>query len=236
MFNLTENSEQQVKTCLDCDLMSPLFKLLTKSELKKVNDNRFAVNFRAGENIRKQGTFLSHVISLNAGLAKLYLEGINKRNIILRIIKPTKFIGGPGMYVDKRHHFTVTALVDSCACFIEVEVFKKIIQSNKEFGEGFNKELSTNTLSTFNRLINLTQKQMPGRLADVLIYLSDEIFLSRKFKLLLSKNDLAELSGMSKDNVGRVLNSFKNEGVIKIEDNTIEILKMDSLRVISRIG
>ena len=140
------------------------------------------------------------------------------------------------MYVDKRHHYTVTALIDSCACFIDVEIFKQIIQTNKEFEEGFIKDLSINTLSTYNRLINLTQKQMPGRMADVLIYLSEEIFTNRKFKMFLSKNDMAELGGMSKDNVGRVLNSFKSEGLLDISDNIIEILNMDSLSVISRIG
>jgi len=190
MYNSGRNSDKSLKTCLDCILMSPLFKLLTEKELEIIDDNRFEVNFRSGENIRKQGTYLSHAISLNAGLAKLYLEGINNRNIILRIIKPTSFIG----------------------------------------------ELSTNTLSTYNRLINLTQKQMPGRMADVLIYLAEEIFENRKFEMFLSRNDMAELSGMSKDNVGRVLNSFKSEGLIEISDNVIEILNIDSLQVVSRIG
>ena len=101
----------------------------------------------------------------------------------IKIIKPTNIIGGPGMYVDRRHHYSVTALVDSCVCFIEVE-----------------------------------------------------IFVNRKFKMLLSKNDMAELSGMSKDNAGRVLNSFKCEGLIEVSDNKIEILNMESLSVISRIG
>ena len=34
------------------------------------------VNFKAGETIKKQGTFMSHVLSVNSGLAKLYIEEI----------------------------------------------------------------------------------------------------------------------------------------------------------------
>ena len=208
----------------------------TKTELELIENNRFEVLFRAGENIRKQGTHLSHVIFLNSGLAKLYLEGFNGRNIILRIIKPRNFIGGPGMFVDNMHHYTVKALIDSCACFIDVEVLKKIIHDNEEFGNQFLKEISINTLSTYKRLINLTQKQMAGRLADTLIYLSDEIFNSRRFELVLSNNDLAELSGMTKDNVVRTLRNFNLDGLINNSGNEIEILDFDSLQRISQVG
>jgi len=224
------------KNCRDCKFRSPLFNLLSDNELDLIDQKRFEVRFRAGETIRKQGTYLSHVISLNAGLAKLYLEGIDNRNVILRIISPTNFIGGPGLYVDQRHHYSVTALVDSVACFIEREVFKEIIHLNKNFAAEFIKDLSNNTLTTYNRLINLTQKQIPGRMADALVYLSDEIFKSKSFKLLLSKQDLADLSGMSKDSAVKGLRSFKEEGIIDMNKDLIEILDYETLKKISKIG
>lgn len=231
---MSDNSKIVEKTCLNCTSKSAFCNFLTYEELELIEDNRFEVLFRAGENIRKQGTYLSHVIFLNSGLAKLYLEGFNERNIILRIIKPTNFIGGPGMFVDNMHHYTVKALIDSCACFIDVKVLKKIIRDNEEFGNEFLKEISINTLSTYNRLINLTQKQMAGRLADALIYLSQEIFESNKFSMVLSKIDMAELTGISKDNVGKALKSFELEGLIANNGNEIKILKPEILQIISR--
>ncbi|MFC1733638.1 Crp/Fnr family transcriptional regulator [candidate division KSB1 bacterium] len=224
------------KNCRDCKFRSPLFNFLSEKEFDLINQNRFEVKFKAGETIRKQGTYLSHVISLNKGLAKLYLEGIDNRNVILRIISPTNFIGGPGLYVDQRHHYTVTALIESVACFIEREVFKEIIHSNRNFAEEFIKDLSNNTLTTYNRLINLTQKQIPGRMADALVYLSDEIFKSKSFKILLSKQDLADLSGMSKDSAVRGLRSFKEEGIIDMNKDLITLLDYEALKKISRIG
>ncbi len=106
--------------------MSQLFGLLNKEELEFVDANKIHVNFKAGETIKKQGTFMSHVLSVNSGLAKLYLEGIEGRSAILRIVKPSNFIGGPGIYHDQRHHFSITALLDSSVCFIDLQVFKKM--------------------------------------------------------------------------------------------------------------
>ena len=167
------------KNCIGCECMSPLFCLLSTEELKLVDANKLHVQFKAGETIRKQGTFMSHVISVNSGLAKLYLEGIEGRSAILRIVKPTNFIGGPGIYFDQMHHFSITALHDTSVCFIDLQVFKKVLKGNHLFAEEFLKDLSREVIKVYNRLIHLTQKQMPGRMADALLYLQDEIFYSQ---------------------------------------------------------
>ena len=91
---MPEIFDKNPKNCIGCQSMSPLFCLLSEEELKVVNENKLNVRFKAGETIRKQGTFMSHVISINDGLAKLYLEGIEGRSAILRVVKPTNFIGG----------------------------------------------------------------------------------------------------------------------------------------------
>ena len=224
------------RSCLDCDLKTALFKFLSDQEIERVNQCKTAVYYKKGETIRKQGAVLTHVISLNTGLAKVYLEGTNNKNIILAIIRPSSFIGGPGIFVDHKNHFTVTSLTDSCACFIELGIFKELLHKNKVFAEEYFKHLGNITLSAYNRLINLTQKQMAGRLADTLIYLSEEIFEARSFNMVLSKNDLAELSGMSRDNVVRNLKKFSDEGLIKNSGDRIEILNFKSLEHINDIG
>ena len=217
------------KSCVDCQLKSSLFKLLSDSELEIIDKNRTTVNFNKGETIRKQGAVLTHVISLSSGMAKVYLEGEASKNVILGLVNHTSIIGGPGMFIDHINHFTVTSLTNSCVCFIKLETFKEMLQKNSQFADGYFQHLSNITLSAYNRLINLSQKQMAGRLADTLIYLSKEIFISKKFELILSKNDLAELSGMSKDNVVRILKRFQEEGLINISNDIVEILDYDRL-------
>ena len=216
--------------------MSQLFGLLNKEELEFVDANKIHVNFKAGETIKKQGTFMSHVLSVNTGLAKLYLEGIEGRSAILRIVKPSNFIGGPGIYHDQRHHFSITALLDSSVCFIDLQVFKKILSTNQLFAEEFLKDFSRDVLTVYSRLIYLTQKQMPGRMADALLYLHDEIFGQSKFPMILSRFELSELSAMSRESAVKLLRDFQKEDLIRISDHELEILDIDALRKISHIG
>ena len=233
MINFNDPSS---RNCSNCCFRSPLFNYLGEAELELVQKNKISVLFKKGEIIRKQGTFMTHVLSVNSGLAKVYLEGVNDTNMILRILKPTTFIGGPGIYADQIHHFSVSALVDTIVCFIDLQVFKVIIDTNKEFAHEFLKDFSLNVISVYQRLVNLTNKQMPGRMADTLIYLFDEIFQNRKVNLLLSKQDFADLSGMSKESAIKVLREFQNEGIIQITNTEIELLDPEALRKISRVG
>ena len=233
---MSEYFDKSQKNCVGCQCMSNLFSFLDTEELKFVDANKIHVNFKAGEMIKKQGTFMSHVLSINSGLAKLYLEGIEGRSAILRIVKPTSFIGGPGIYHDQRHHFSITALLDSSVCFIDLQVFKKVLSGNQRFAEEFLKDFSRDVLHVYNRLIYLTQKQMPGRMADALLYLHEEIFQQPKFPMVLSRFELAELSAMSRESAVKVLRDFQKEGFLRISDHEMEILDLEALQNISRIG
>jgi CRP-like cAMP-binding protein len=233
---MTEYVEKSSKSCVGCEFMSPLFCLLSAEELQLVDANKLNVQFKAGETIRKQGTFMSHVLSVNGGLAKLYLEGIEGRSAILRIVKPTNFIGGPGIYFDQMHHFTITALLDTSVCFIDLQVFKTILRGNQLFAEEFLKDLSRDVIAVYNRLIHLTQKQMPGRMADALLYLYDEIFHRLTFPMILTRFELSELSAMSKESAVKVLRDFQKEGLLRISDHDVVLLDVEGLRTISKIG
>ena len=233
---MSEYFEKAARTCVGCLCKSKLFCLLSDKELALVDANKVHVNFKAGETIKKQGTFMSHVLSVNSGMAKLYIEGLEGRSAILRIVKPTSFIGGPGIYFDQRHHFTITALLDSSVCFIDLQVFKDVLRENQSFTEEFLKDFSRDVLTVYNRLIYLTQKQMPGRMADAILYLHDEIFQQQKFPMILSRFELADLSAMSRESAVKILRDFQKEGLVRISDHEMELLDEEALRKISRIG
>lgn len=226
----------QCKACETCNERSPLFSMLSKSELEVLNTERFEVVFNPGENIIKQGTSASHLVSLTSGMAKIYLEGIDRKNIILDIIMPWRIFGGPGVLTDLRYHYSVSSLTDTSACFIPVENFKKVIRLNPDFAEAFVKNWSVIAEKNYDRLISLTQKQMPGRIADMLLYLSNNVYKSDSFTLQITRQEIGDFSNMTKESATRILKDLENEGIIKIEGKTIMILKKDTLKDLSQRG
>jgi CRP/FNR family transcriptional regulator len=209
---------------------------LCTPELEVLNETRVEVNFKAGEMIFKQGTPSPYFLCLISGLAKIYIEGFNDRNLILGIVKPYEYILGPGIYVDNRHHYSAVAVDDSVACLIDIQAFKSLIRTNPDFAEEFIRRVSYQAIYNFDQVISLTQKQMPGRIADVLIYLKDNVYQTNPFKLSLSRQDIADMSGMSKESAIRILKDFKDEGIIKIDGSKFEIINESQLLKISHTG
>ena len=224
------------RKCINCTCRSQMFNVLTEEELDYIFRNKVTVTYKKGETIRKQGTAMTHVISVNSGLTKVYLEGPDRSQTIIRIVKPTNFIGGPGIYLDQVHHYSVSALLDTTLCFIEMKAFKEILDRNRQFANEFMKDFSKKILLVYQRLINLTHKEIPGRIADTLIYLMDDVYGSEEFDLHLTRQDLADISGMSRDSCLKIMRQFQSEGIIKIENNILKITAPDRLHQISRLG
>jgi len=222
--------------CYNCNERIALFTGLANEELEIISDKRYEVRFKEGENIIKQGTSASSLVFLTSGLAKEYIEGYDQRNLILEIIKPWTVFGGTGIYVDMRYHYSVTALEDTNACFIDTANFKKLVRMNPDFAERFMNYCGTCSTKTFERFVSITQKQMHGRIADVLIYLSETIYNSPTFEVSLSRQDISEFSGMSKDSAIRILKEFENEGIIMANGKSVSIAKLDLLKEISIKG
>jgi CRP/FNR family transcriptional regulator len=213
-----------------------LFSLLSNDELKLLNEDRFEVSYKAGEMIFKQGSASTHVLMITTGMAKLHLEGASGKSLLLKIAKPVEMFGGPGTLMDHRNYYSATSIVDSTVCFVNTQNFKACIRSNPDFAEKFIEYINLNAIFTFGRFVDLTQKQMPGRVADALIYLSEQIFETNPFNVSLSRQDLADMTSLSKESFIRILKEFKDEGIIKMNGDFMEIIKMDSLKKISLVG
>jgi CRP/FNR family transcriptional regulator len=211
-----------------------MFSCLDADDLEIINKNRFVVNYKAGELIYKQGGSFTHVLSLTHGRAKMYIEG--SRNIILKIATPVELIVGPGMFVDQRHYNSAAALEDISVCYINVNNFKEVFRRNSRFAEEVTKEISSKGLGTLQRMMSLNLKQTPGLVAEALITMSDVVFESKKFRMLLSRQELADFCGVTKESVIRVLKDFKDEGFVKIEGHNVEILDYDMIMKISQLG
>ncbi|MEI6853445.1 MAG: Crp/Fnr family transcriptional regulator [Bacteroidota bacterium] len=228
--------EPLIKHCGDCLTKLPIFNTLTEEQFDLVNAARCRVRFRPGETIFKQGTAMTHIIIVNEGLVKVYIEGINNRNLILRFARPLTLIGGPGFFTDFKNHITTMAVEETSACFIEVSVLADLIRENKEFALNLFKWVNQHTLLNYYKFIELTQKGMHGRVAGALLYLNNEIFPDREKGIRINRQDLADLTAMSKESAIRILKEFKDDNTISVEGNLIILNDLDKLTNIGLKG
>jgi len=225
--------------CVDCTKCTdkiPFFDLLSFEELKIINRNRYSVKFRHNELILKQGLPATHVISLIHGIAKMYIEGLHDKNILLRLVGSWQLINEANASSNELNQFSVAALTDVQVCFIEAENFKKVLEMNGKFACEVIKHRNKHSSYFHQKMVSLTQKQMLGRMADGLLYLSNEFYKSKTFDLNLSRQDLADLTSMSKDSAIRILKEFEKDNIISIHGKRLKIIDMELLTKISSHG
>lgn len=229
--------DQKIMThCGECLNKLPIFTSLSTEQFDMVNHARCRVRFRPGETIFKQGTAMTHIIIVNEGLVKVYLEGIGNRNLILRFARPMTVIGGPGFLSDHKNHLTTMALEETSACFIDVNILTELIKQNKDFALDLLKWINTQTAANYMKFIELTQKGMHGRIAGALLYLHNEIFNPRNEHIRINRQDLADLTAMTKESAIRILKEFKDENTISVEGNSIILNDVSKLAAINMRG
>jgi CRP-like cAMP-binding protein len=225
-----------IDSCETCEMRWKNFQHLTKSELKLINTNRYEASFKSGEIIIKQGAPASNALFLASGMAKSYIEGNSGRNLIMSILQPGRLIMGPGAFVNSRHTYSVAAITAVQACFVNFDIFKYLVKVNGSFAEGLLEDIGSKSLRTHIRMVSLTQKKMPGRLAEILLYFADEIFKSDEFEIVLSRQELGEMTNMVKESVVRILKEMVRSDVISTTSSMIKILDRQKLQQISEKG
>lgn len=222
-------------SCQDCKLKCDIYQALKDRGEDFSSINPLHVFYDRHEYICKQGSSVTHAIYLVEGSAKLFIEGLNNRNITLYIMKPHSYIGLLSFFETPSYSYSVKALEDSHICMVDLDCIKKLYIENHDFLLKLNKAFGKSVSSILSKIITLNQKNIRGRIADSLLYLG-QLHQSDEFNMLLSRKELGELSAISEENAVRLLGEFKREGIIDVQGKNIKILDKKILEKISEVG
>ena len=208
----------------------------TGDELEKLEANSVKVTYKKGEVICKQGGMVSTVMYIEKGLAKVYLDdGIP--SLVLKIIPDGNLLGLASVSDEfMTYQYSAVAYIETEIIQIDVNTFKSLLKLNSDFAKEVIDVLSFNSVQIYGRFFCLTHKQSYGRIADILLCLSERIFKKAHFELPLSRKELAELTGLSSETVIRVLKKFDAEGLIRLQGKNMEVVDHECLTQISDRG
>jgi len=160
----------------------------------------------------------------------------NHKNQILNIIKAPAYLGIPTTLVDKVNHYSVSALEDSIACFIDINTFKMLIDRNGKFAYEIIIHLCKNELLQYRRCVYRSQKHIPGLVADTLLFFSSEIYMDETFRLPIDRGEFGDLIGTTRETVSRMLKEFQEDHLIEMKGKVVTLVNPDRLIMISMHG
>lgn len=216
-------------SCKFCPDKSCAVTVLSDAELEALSGNVRHVAFDKGELIFREGVLNSHVFYLKKGLIKLHQTVHEDKEAILKICTPHCYLGLSTIFGDRINQYSATAIEDTEICVIDIATFKNLIYQNGRFGYEIIADVCKDQLTSYRRHVDLTRKQTNGRLAGVLLFFANNVYQSPTFELPLTRMELGEFLGISREGVTRGLTQFKEDGLIDVDKNTITLLQPDRL-------
>lgn len=223
-------------TCCIGQYKCNCFNILSQEEHDYLFSNSVLVKFAKQEMINKQGGLVSNIMLVESGLVKVFIKN-NNNVLVLKIITPGKLLGLT--YISEKNNiyqYNAMAYVDSVIRQIDIKAFRTIVKQNPVFAKEIIDMLNSNSIQINGRFFCLSHKQSFGRLADILLCLSERVFQDSEFVLPLSRKEIAELTGLKSETVIRILKQFSDEGIILLNDKKITILDNQTLKKISDKG
>jgi CRP/FNR family transcriptional regulator, polysaccharide utilization system transcription regulator len=223
----------------NCDTC--LFKIIScqyiePAEFERLRKASAQLRFKKGESILKQGARATHLAFLQKGIVKFFYEDEKGKNLILTITQSPSLIGGANVFNESMNLFSIQAVEDCEVCMIDLGMLKEIAMTNNRFLMKLLELVTGMFKDSIINFINLAHKQVNGRIADVVLYLSTSVYRSQQFTLTLTRKELSEFAGCSTENVIHTLSRFHREGILNVKGKSIEITDLERLQKISKVG
>jgi CRP/FNR family transcriptional regulator len=194
------------------------------------------VQYSKGENIFKQGAFAPYVIYVVEGLVKVYLQTGFEKQINIGIARPGDFLAFSAIFGEAVHTYSTQALTHAEICMIEKESLKNILVEHPEFALGITSKNYRSQAHLLEVIKNLSYKQMRGKLASALLYISQKAFLEENIFQFLTRQDLADFASISTESAIKFLKEFEKEGMVQLKGKDIAITEYKKLEEISKNG
>jgi CRP-like cAMP-binding protein len=215
--------------CERCELKSMFLVNITSDEAQSICMFKTERKISKGETIIRQGEQIREFIYLKEGLVKLYRQGTTGREQIISIAKPFDFVSLLSTFSSPVYNYSVATLEDSVTCNIDLDLVKGILLKNGPFAMSVIEKMSKATDNIIISFLEIKQRQLYGRVAYIILFLADNVYFRDSFDLPLSRKEIAELIGMTTENVIRAMSSLRQDKIIRINGKSIDILEKDRL-------
>lgn len=209
---------------------------ITENDFQKIERKSAELKFRKGEVILKQDNQPTHIAFLKSGIVKFNYENKDEKNIILSVVSAPKILGGANLFYKDRNLFSIVAVEDCDVILMDSDVLLEQLRNNGKFAVALYQIGSEMFKKSVINFISLANKQKEGRIADIIIYLAEEVYHGNSFNLSLTRKELAEFACCASENLITTLTKWQNEKIIESDKKQFSILDMDKLKLISRIG
>jgi CRP-like cAMP-binding protein len=212
-----------------------IFKGIPDADYAVIDRHSAERRFAPGAIIYRAGSLATSVYMLKRGKVKLSGSTEEGKEVIFAILKEGDLFGDLAIADQREHEEEATALTDVYLCVMRREDFEALLNSKPYLSLRFVKWSGVRRRVLEHRLQDLLFRSVPSRLARLVLSLAKDFGEPRPDRVLvvpfhLSHQEMASLTGASRETVSALLSDWKKRGLIDYSRKHIALVNPGALQ------
>lgn len=211
-----------------------IFSQLRDEYLQKVDSISISRNYAKGRIIFMEGEPGEAFFYIKSGLVKISKLSNDGREHILHILNEGHVFAEVTLFNNASYPATAEVLEDAQIGMIKNRDLEKLMVENPEISLELIKYLNNRLIEAQNKVRNLALYDTFGRTAQALVKLAEDYGKKTRegieLDLNLSRQELANIVGTTRETVIRVLAAFKKEKSIELDKSSIVIKDIEKVK------
>lgn len=199
-----------------CASKVPIFENLNNEELLEIVKTIDHKEYDKGDIVFAEGNAANTLYFINEGKIKLYKYTKDGKEQILHVLSEGDFFGELDLIKASKYGFNSKAIVNSKICTLTKDEMKDIIMRKPEIGIKVLETVGERLSKVENLATNDVDSRMAYLLIDLIEKYGEPIEKNISIKLPLSREDMANYIGVTRETVSRKLKKLEDEKLIKI--------------------
>ena len=199
----------------------PLFVGFTEDQLRALATMVTRRSAPRGSAIMRAGDPTDSLYIVVSGRLKVMMGEADGKEVILSILGPGEFFGEMGLVDDGPRSATVIAIEPCELLSVSKRAFKKCLVENVEVAMAVLRVVVRRLREADRRIGNLAMLDVIGRVARLLLDLSENVNGRKVVTKRLTKQDIARMVGASREMVSKVMKDLETSGYFEVRGSTI---------------
>jgi CRP/FNR family transcriptional regulator, cyclic AMP receptor protein len=199
----------------------PLFAVLTENQLELLTSVVSRRSFPRSTTIIAAGDMTDSLYVVISGRLKVMMTDDDGGEVILAILGSNEFFGEMGLLDDAPRSASVVAIEPCELLSLSKKDFKKCMAENFEMTMTVMRGIVKRLREADKKIGSLALMDVYGRVARLLLEMSETIDGQKVVTKKLAKQDIAKMIGASREMVSRVMKDLQTGGFIEVKGGSI---------------
>ena len=197
---------------------------LNQDEKNLFDSEKVSRTYKKGQYIYREGFSASDFVMVYDGVVKITRQKSGGEECLLDFRKNNDLIGLESIIDNNRYESSAIAFTDVTIYILKRELIIHLIKQNHEACKFLFKASVSSMSSLLRRIQDLSEGLAQVKLGRTLLMLYHYIPESREKGLTIKRDELAEISGISRETVSRSLSILKEKKIINVVNRRIHLL------------